>query len=94
LKLSRSLELLFLNQRDLDSIVLSMDDILLAVEEGLRQHGLKKVTLPPKSHLDLEAEFSGHFNILKGYVSSIDVAGIKVVGDYVFNYQRQLTSEI
>jgi ornithine cyclodeaminase len=71
-----------------------MDDILLAVEEGLRQHGLKKVTLPPKSHLDLEAEFSGHFNILKGYVSSIDVAGIKIVGDYVFNYQRQLPSEI
>jgi len=85
---------LFLNQRDLDSIVLSADEILDAVEEGLRQHGLKKVVLPPKSHLDLEDKYSGHFNVLKGYVPSVEVAGIKVVGDYVLNYGHQLPSEI
>jgi ornithine cyclodeaminase len=88
------LQLLFLNQRDLDSIVLSMDEVLGAVEEGLRQHGLKRVVLPPKSHLDLEERYRGHFNILKGYVASIEVAGIKVVGDYVLNYRHQLPSEI
>jgi alanine dehydrogenase len=85
---------LFLNQRDLDSILLSPDEILSAAEEGLRQHGLGKVVLPPKSHLDLEQKFSGHFNILKGYVSSIEVAGVKVVGDYVLNYRHGLPSEI
>ena len=73
---------------------MSTDEILEAVEEGLRQHGLKRVVLPPKSHLDLEERYRGHFNILKGYVSSIEVAGIKVVGDYVLNYRHQLPSEI
>lgn len=91
---SRSLQILFLNQRDLDSIELSMDEVLKAVEEGLRQHGLKRVILPAKSHLDLEERYRGHFNILKGYVPSIEVAGIKVVGDYVLNYRHQLPSEI
>jgi len=91
---SRSFQLLFLNQRDLDSIDVSPDEILKAVEDGLRQHGLRQVVLPPKSHLDLEQRYCGHFNILKGYVPSIEVAGIKVVGDYVLNYRHQLPSEI
>jgi ornithine cyclodeaminase len=86
--------ILFLNQRDIDSIELHTEEILAAVEEGLRQHGLKKVVLPPKSHLDLEEKYRGHFNILKGYVPSIEVAGVKVVSDYVLNYHYQLPSEI
>lgn len=58
---NRPLPLLFLNQDDLDAIVLSTEDILTAVEEGLRQHGLKQVVLPPKSYLDLEQKFHRPF---------------------------------
>jgi alanine dehydrogenase len=90
----RVLPLLFLNQRDLDAVEPSVKEILDQVEEGLRRHGLKQVVLPPKSHLDLENTYRGHFNILKGYVGSIEVAGIKVVGDYVLNYTRKLPSEV
>jgi ornithine cyclodeaminase len=50
--------------------------------------------LPPKDHLSLEERYRGHFNILKGYVGSLDLAGVKVIGDYVDNYQHGLPSEL
>ena len=38
--------------------------------------------------------FRGHFNVLRGYVAPLALAGVKVVGDYVDNYQRGLPSEM
>ena len=36
----------------------------------------------------------GHFNVLRGYVRPLGVAGVKVVGDFYRNYERGLPSEL
>jgi alanine dehydrogenase len=88
------LEILFLSKEDIDGLDLADREIIEAVEGGLRAHGEGRVVLPPKDHLSLEERYHGHFNLLKGYVESIDVAGVKVVGDYVDNYKVDLPSEL
>jgi alanine dehydrogenase len=44
-------------------------------------------------HLEPDASFHGHFNVLRGYVAPLGLAGIKVVGDYVDNYKLGYPSE-
>jgi len=39
-------------------------------------------------------ETSGHFNVLRGIVGPLGLAGVKVVGDFPANYQRGLPSEL
>ena len=41
-----------------------------------------------------ESSAKGHFNVLRGYVKPLGVAGVKVVGDFVDNYKRGLPSEM
>jgi ornithine cyclodeaminase len=36
----------------------------------------------------------GHFNVLRGYVKPLGVAGVKIVGDFVNNYRQGLPSEM
>ena len=45
-------------------------------------------------HLEPDPAFRGHFNVLRGYIAPLDVAGVKVVGDYVDNWRRDLPSEL
>lgn len=84
----------FLDRNEVQSVMPPMRDIMSVVEEGLRAHGRKEVVLPPKSHIDLDERYNGHFNILVGWVGPIDTAGVKVVGDYVDNYKHGLPSEV
>jgi ornithine cyclodeaminase/alanine dehydrogenase-like protein (mu-crystallin family) len=88
------LELLFLSAEDVEALELGPEEIVATVEAGLRAHGEGEVVLPPKDHLSLEERYHGHFNILKGYVGPLDLAGVKVIGDYVDNYQQGLPSEL
>jgi ornithine cyclodeaminase len=87
------IELLFLSKEDVEATVLELGQIIEAVEMGLRAHGEKRVIMPSKDHLVLEYPFR-HFNLLKGYVEPIDVAGVKVIGDFERNYQYGLPSEL
>ncbi len=89
----KRIELLFLSKDDIDRLELADAEILGAVEDGLRAHGNGQVVMPPKSHLSLEERYQGHFNILPGYVEPLDVAGVKVIGDYANNYRHSLPSE-
>jgi alanine dehydrogenase len=41
-----------------------------------------------------EKDFPGHFNVLRGYVRPLGLAGVKVVGDYYRNYEVGLPSEL
>ena len=50
--------------------------------------------LEPREHLVPDPAFNGHFNLLRAYVAPLDVAGVKVVGDYVDNYKLGLPSEL
>lgn len=84
----------FLDRSQVEALSPAPDDLLRVVAEGLAAHGRRQVVMPPKAHLQLDALFNGHFNILPAYVAPIGRAGVKVVGDYVDNWQRGLPSEV
>jgi alanine dehydrogenase len=75
-------------------LALTPADVLDAVEASLRAQGEGEVVLEPREHLVPDPAFNGHFNILRAYVKPLDVAGVKVVGDYVDNYKLGLPSEL
>ncbi len=83
-----------LNRDEVQSVMPPMATIMEVVENGLRAHGRREVVLPPKSHIDLDDRYNGHFNILVGWAGPVDTAGVKVVGDYVENYKHGLPSEV
>ena len=88
------IEILFLSGRDVEELALTTDDVLSAVETSLRAQGNGEVVLEPREHLVPDPSFDGHFNLLRAYVAPLDVAGVKVVGDYVNNWKRGLPSEL
>lgn len=91
---SRSVEFTFLNHDEVTSLIPDFGEVMGIVESGLLAHGRKDVVLPPKSHIMLDDRYNGHFNVLTGYVGSIDMAGVKVIGDYVDNIDHGLPSEV
>jgi len=93
-KVEAPIKLLFLSKEEVDSLDIPNDRIVEEIEKGLEAHGNDDVVMPPKDHLELEPKYEGHYNLLKGYVGTIDVAGVKVIGDYYYNYLRGLPSEL
>ena len=83
-----------LSRDEVQAVMPPMETIMEVVEDGLRAHGRREVVLPPKSHIDLDDRYNGHFNILVGWSEPVDTAGVKVVGDYVENYKYGLPSEV
>ncbi|TXH35113.1 MAG: ornithine cyclodeaminase family protein [Rhodospirillaceae bacterium] len=86
--------LTYLNGPDIAKLALSNDEILSAVESGLRAQGQGQTVIEPRVHLIPESSDKGHFNVLRGVVKPLGFAGVKVVGDFVENYQRGLPSEM
>src|SRR5215208_306316 len=88
------LEIRYLSGHDVDTLALDPAAILGAVELALHAQGTGRVVLEPREHLVADPAFNGHFNLLRAYVAPLDVAGVKVVGDYVDNYKLGLPSEL
>jgi ornithine cyclodeaminase len=84
----------YLNGADIDALALSDDEILNAVESGLRAQGSGETVIEPRMHLIPESSAHGHFNVLRGVVKPLGFAGVKVVGDFVNNYKLGLPSEM
>lgn len=87
-------EFRLLTRDQVESLMPPTGEILECVEQGLVAHGNRDVLLPPKSHIQLDDRYNGHFNVLAGWAGPIDMAGVKVVGDYVDNYRHGLPSEV
>jgi ornithine cyclodeaminase len=87
-------ELTFLSGADVTRLALSDEEILDAVEDGLRAQGSGRARIEPRMHLEPDPALRGHFNVLRGYLAPIQLAGVKVVGDYVDNYKHGLPSEL
>ena len=83
----------YLNALDIDELALTDDEIIAAVEAGLEAQGHGQVVIEPRVHLMPDATFNGHFNVLRGYVAPMNLAGVKVVGDFVDNFRLGLPSE-
>lgn len=85
--------LTYLNGPDVDQLALTDAEILGAVEHGLRAQGDGQTVIEPRVHLVPEDSAKGHFNVLRGYIKPLGLAGVKVVGDFVDNYKLGLPSE-
>ncbi|MEP6811457.1 MAG: ornithine cyclodeaminase family protein [Actinomycetota bacterium] len=88
------LDLTFLNEADVTGAGLTDDDILDAVESGLRAQAAGETVIEPRMHLDPDIGAGGHFNVLRGSIGPLGLAGVKVVGDFVENYRLGLPSEL
>lgn len=85
----------FLNGLDVAELNLNNDEILAAVEAGLALQGQGAAVIEPRTHLIPGGAINGHFNVLRGVLGGdIGRAGVKVVGDFVDNYQQGLPSEL
>jgi ornithine cyclodeaminase len=84
----------YLNAPDIAELAITNDEILTAVESALIAQGNKQTVIEPRVHLVPESSDKGHFNILRGYIQPLHVAGVKVVGDFVDNYKLGLPSEM
>jgi alanine dehydrogenase len=83
----------FLNGPDIERLALTNAEILDAVEQALDAQGRQAVVLEPRVHLVPHDSAAGHFNVLRGVVHPLELAGVKVVGDFVNNYKLGLPSE-
>ena len=84
----------YLNGPDIAALALTDDEILAAVERGLLAQGRGETVIEPRVHLTPDPAFRGHFNVLRGYVAPLGLAGVKIVSDYVDNYRHGLPSEM
>ncbi|RYB02427.1 ornithine cyclodeaminase family protein [Lichenibacterium ramalinae] len=82
----------YLNALDVAELALTDAEIIEAVEAGLAAQGRSEAVIEPRVHL-VPGLSRGHFNVLRGAIAPMDLAGVKVVGDFVDNYRQGLPSE-
>jgi Predicted ornithine cyclodeaminase, mu-crystallin homolog len=87
------LTLHYLNARDVEALAMTADEIIQAQEDSLAAQGRGETVIEPRMHLRPDPAFRGHFNVLRGYIAPIGIAGIKVVGDFIDNYKLGYPSE-
>jgi alanine dehydrogenase len=81
--------------RPSEALAFSDDEILAAVEQGLAAQGRRETVIEPRMHLVPDKTVPGHFNVLRGAIRApINLAGVKVISDYVDNYKQGLPSEL
>jgi len=88
------LELLYLSGEDVAALELRPGDVLTAAEQALEAQGRGQVALDPRVQHVPDPSFPGHFNLLRATVWPVGLTGVKVVGDFVRNYERGLPSEL
>ncbi|RSF02113.1 ornithine cyclodeaminase family protein [Achromobacter aegrifaciens] len=90
----QSIDITYLNGPDVRALALNDAEILAAVQSALDAQGRGKTVIEPRMHLVPESSAKGHFNVLRGYIEPLHVAGVKVVSDFVDNYKVGLPSEM
>lgn len=93
--MSKPIYVSFLNGPDIAELALTDDEILGAIEGSLAAQGRGQAVIEPRMHLKAGPEIHGHFNVLRGALGGdVGLAGVKVVSDYVYNYEHGLPSEM
>jgi len=95
--LSDQLWLRFVSGPDVEALGLTTADVVDAAGEVVAAHGRGETVFEPRTHLVPDNGGRGHFNVLRGHVSTLGergVSGVKVVGDFVPNYELGLPSEL
>lgn len=81
-------QILWLDRKEVESLI-DMEETIEVVEEAFRQHGLKKVQMPPKLYLNFN-KHNGDLRTMPAYLEEQDIAGVKVVTVYNDNPRRGL----
>jgi len=90
-----TIHITYLGGPEIEKLALTDDELLAATEDVIRAQGNGQTVIEPRVHLVPDPKrIHGHFNVLRGYVAPLGVAGVKIVGDYVDNYKLGLTSEM
>ena len=89
-----NIDIEYLGGPQVKALNLTDAEIIAAVERGLDAAGRGQTVIGPRTHLKPDAGTEGHFNILRGYIEPLDLAGVKIVGDFVDNYKNGLPSEM
>ena len=85
----------YLNGPDITALGITDAEILQAIETSLAAQGRGECVIEPRMHLMPKAGVDGHFNVLRGAIGApINMAGVKVVGDFVDNFRQNLPSEV
>lgn len=92
--MTEPLSFTYLGAGDVAACALSDEEILGAITASLRAQGDGRTVIEPRVHLIPESSAHGHFNVLRGVVHPLGLAGVKVVGDFVDNYTKGLPSEM
>src|ERR1700758_1571882 len=88
-----AIHLTYLGGPEIEKLALTDDELLTATEDVIRAQGSGQTVIEPRVHLVPDPKtIHGHFNVLRGYVAPLGVAGVKIVSDYVDNYQHGLRS--
>ena len=69
--MSTPINITYLGGPDIKKLNLSDAEILEAIENSLVAQGKGETVIEPRAHLIPNPEFNGHFNVLRGYISSI-----------------------
>ena len=88
------IDIRYLNYSDVQALALTDAEIVAAVEQGLLAQGRGEAVIEPRMHLVPEKDYPGHFNVLRGYIRPLGLAGFKLCGDYYRNYEVGLPSEL
>ncbi len=80
------MRVLWLNGEEMERL-LEMGEVIAAVEDAFREHGLGKVQMPPKVYLYFQ---EGDLRAMPAYIPSLDKAGVKIVNVHPGNPTRGL----
>ncbi|MEM1514620.1 MAG: alanine dehydrogenase [Candidatus Bathyarchaeia archaeon] len=79
-------ETLALSDDEVKSL-LSMSDVIEAVEFAFREKGFKRVQMPPKIYLFFD-KYNGDLRAMPSYIETIDVAAVKIVNSHSENREK------
>jgi ornithine cyclodeaminase/alanine dehydrogenase len=78
----------YLSRADVESLAISMRDVIAAVEEALREKGNGTAEMPPKPGVHPRPDAFIH--AMPAYLGGIEAAGLKWVGGFPQNLDRDL----
>jgi len=80
------MRILWLNGEEMEKL-LDIGEVIDAVEQAFREHGLGRVQMPPKQYLYFE---EGDLRSMPAYIPSLGMAGVKMVNVHPGNPSRGL----
>ena len=69
--------------------VLTMDEVMVVVEEAFKEKGLGRVQMPPKPYLFFE-KYNGDLRVMPSYLEKLDISAVKIVNSHPQNRQYGL----